>query len=134
MVELEEEGGCYTTKNEEAHMYHHSVMPCSWQIREGSHALFFVVHTIVHPPLFVVHAPLWVVHAPLIEGRIFLWAALCVLQGHELLRLGARYWLGAPNDWNTTGHPQVLGRSVGEPVNPIFIGSTRQFNLHPRFW
>jgi len=28
------------------------------------------------------------------------------------------------------GHPQVLGRSVGEPVNPIFIGSTRRSNLH----
>jgi hypothetical protein len=35
MVELEEEeeeeeeAGCYTAKNEEAHMYHHSMMPCS---------------------------------------------------------------------------------------------------------
>jgi hypothetical protein len=32
MVELEEEEeevGCYTAKKEEAHMYHHSVMPCS---------------------------------------------------------------------------------------------------------
>jgi hypothetical protein len=31
MVELEEEeeAGCYTAKKEEAHMYHHSVMPCS---------------------------------------------------------------------------------------------------------
>jgi hypothetical protein len=32
MVELEEEeeeAGCYTTKKEEAHMYHYSVMPCS---------------------------------------------------------------------------------------------------------
>jgi hypothetical protein len=29
MVELEEEeAGCYTTKKEEAHMYHHYVMPC----------------------------------------------------------------------------------------------------------
>jgi hypothetical protein len=55
-----------------------------------------------------------------------------LLQGHELLRLGARYWLGAPNDLNTTGRPQVLGRSVGEPVNLIFIGSTRRSNLHPQ--
>jgi hypothetical protein len=31
-----------------------------------------------------------------------------LLQGHELLRLGARYWLGAPNSWDTTGCPQVL--------------------------
>jgi hypothetical protein len=45
-----------------------------------------------------------------------------LLQGHELLRLGAWYWLGAPNGWNTTGRPQVVGRSVGEPVNPIFSG------------
>jgi hypothetical protein len=31
MVELEEEeeAGCYTTKKEKAHMYHHPVMPCS---------------------------------------------------------------------------------------------------------
>jgi len=43
-----------------------------------------------------------------------------LLQGHELLRLGARYWLGAPNSWDTTGHPQVLGHSIGEPVHPIF--------------
>jgi hypothetical protein len=52
--------------------------------------------------------------------------------------LGARYWLGAPNGWNTTGHSQVLGRSIGEPVNSIFIGSTRRSNLHPQirieFW
>jgi hypothetical protein len=32
------------------------------------------------------------------------------------------------------GRPQVLGRSVGEPVNPIFIGSTRRSNLHPQIW
>jgi hypothetical protein len=57
-----------------------------------------------------------------------------LLQGHELLRLGARYWLGAPNGWNTTGRPQVLRRSVGEPVNPIVIGSTRRSNLHSQIW
>jgi hypothetical protein len=51
-----------------------------------------------------------------------------LLQGHELLRLGA------PNGWNTTGRPQVVGRSVGEPVNPIFIGSTWRANLHPQIW
>jgi hypothetical protein len=55
-----------------------------------------------------------------------------LLQGHELFRLGARYWLGAPNDWDTTCCPQVLGRSVGEPVHPIFIGSTGRSNLHPQ--
>ena len=55
-----------------------------------------------------------------------------LLQGHKLLRLGARYWLGASNGWDTTGRPQVLGRSVGEPVHPIFIGSTRRSYLHPQ--
>jgi hypothetical protein len=56
-------------------MYHYSVMPCSWQIREAGHAPLFVVHIVVHaplwvvhivvhPPLFVVHALLWVVYAP----------------------------------------------------------------------
>jgi hypothetical protein len=55
-----------------------------------------------------------------------------LFQGHELLRLGARYWLGAPNGWDTTGRPQVLDRSVGEPVHLIFIGSTRQSYLHPQ--
>jgi hypothetical protein len=55
-----------------------------------------------------------------------------LLQGHELLRLGARYWLGAPNAWNTTGRPQVVGHSVGEPVNLIFIRSTWRANLHPQ--
>jgi len=55
-----------------------------------------------------------------------------LLQGHELLRLGARYWLRAPNGWDTTGRPQVLDRSVGEPIHSIFIGSTRRSNLHPQ--
>ena len=55
-----------------------------------------------------------------------------LLQVHELLRLGARYWLGAPDGWSTTGRPQVVGRSVGEPVNLIFIGSTWRSNLHPQ--
>jgi hypothetical protein len=30
------------------------------------------------------------------------------------------------------GRPQVLGRSVGEHINLIFIGSTKQSNLHPQ--
>ena len=55
-----------------------------------------------------------------------------LLQGHELLRLGARYWLGAPNGWDTTGRPQVLGRSARELVHSIFIGSTRRSYLHPQ--
>ena len=38
----------------------------------------------------------------------------------------------APNDWDTTGQPQVFGRSVEEPVDPIFIGSTRRSYLHPQ--
>jgi hypothetical protein len=43
-----------------------------------------------------------------------------LFQGHDLFRLDARYWLGAPNGWDTTARPQVIGRSVGEPVHPIF--------------
>ena len=108
-------------KKKEAHMYHHSVMLCSWQIHEAGHAPLFVVHTIVHPSPFVVHSPFWVVHTPLIGGRIFRWAEPCV---------AARPW--TPNGWNTTGLPQVLGRSVEEPVNLIFIGSTKRSNLHPQ--
>jgi len=62
-LEEEEEAGCYTAKKKKAHMYHHSVMICSWQIREAGHG-----------PRFVVNSPLWVVHTPLIGGRIFRWA------------------------------------------------------------
>jgi hypothetical protein len=40
--------------------------------------------------------------------------------------------LGAPNCWDTTGRPQVLDHSVGEPVHLIFIGSTRRSYLHPQ--
>jgi hypothetical protein len=55
-----------------------------------------------------------------------------LLQSHELLRLGARYRLRDPNGWDTAGHPQVLSRSVGELVHPIFIGSTGRSYLHPQ--
>jgi len=55
-----------------------------------------------------------------------------LFQGRNLLRLGARYWLGAPNSWDITGRPQVIGRSVGKPVHLIFIGSTRRSDLHPQ--
>jgi len=74
LEEEEEEAGGYTTKKDEAHMYHHSVMPCSWPFREAVHDPFFVMHT----PPFVVHAPLGVVYTPLIGGRIFRWAEPCV--------------------------------------------------------
>jgi len=118
MVELEEEEeeevGCYTTKKEKAHMYHRSVMPCSWPFGKA------------------IHDSLWLVYTPPIGGRIFGELSRVLLQGHELLRLGALYWLGAPNGWDTTGRSQVLGRSVGEPVHLIFIGSTRRSNLHPQ--
>jgi hypothetical protein len=83
----------------------------------------------------------------LAELFIIRWESLVLLlQGHELLRLDARivvarpkllrldarYWLWAPNDWDTTGSLQVLGRSVEEPVHPIFIGSTRWSYLYPQ--
>jgi hypothetical protein len=43
-----------------------------------------------------------------------------------------KYWLRALNGWDTTGRPQVIGRSVGESVHPIFIKSTKQSCLHPQ--
>jgi hypothetical protein len=55
---------------------------------------------------------------------------ILLFQGHELLRLDARYWWRAPNGWDTTGRPQVFDHSVGEPVNLILIGSTRRSYLH----
>jgi len=57
-----------------------------------------------------------------------------LFQGNELLRLGARYWWRAPNGWDTTSRTQVFSRSVGEPLDPIFIGSTRRSHLHPQIW
>jgi len=73
------------------------------------------------------------VHDYLAELFIIRRESLVLLfQCHELLRPGVRYWLGAPNCWDTTGHPQVLDHSVGEPVHLIFIGSTRRSYLHPQ--
>jgi len=66
------------------------------------------------------------------ELRFFGEMNCVLLQGHELIRLSAWYWLGAPNGWDNTGRPQVLGRSVWEPVHLIFIGSTRRSYLHPQ--
>jgi len=69
----------------------------------------------------------------LTELIIIRWESFILLfQGHELLRLGAQCWWRALNGWDTTGRPQVFGRSVGEPIDPIFIGSTRQSYLHPQ--
>jgi hypothetical protein len=55
---------------------------------------------------------------------------ILLFQGHELLRLCARYWWRALNGWDTTSRPQVFGHSVGEPVDPIFFRSTRRSHLH----
>jgi len=55
-----------------------------------------------------------------------------VLNFNYKYRLGTWYWLGAPNDWDTTGRSQVLDRSVEELVHLIFIGSTGRSNLHPQ--
>jgi len=52
-----------------------------------------------------------------------------LLQGHELLRLGTRYRLQVPNGWDTTGHPLVLDRSVGDLIS---IESTRRSCLRPQ--
>jgi hypothetical protein len=66
MEEEEEETGCYTTKKG-AHMYHHSVMP-----------MFMTIRT----KLFIIRRELLVFLGEM--SRV-------LLQGHELLRLGARY-------------------------------------------
>jgi hypothetical protein len=67
------------------------------------------------------------------ELLIFLCGMSCMLlQGHKLLRLGARYQLGASNSWDTMAHPQVLNHSVRESVHLISIGSTRLSCLHPQ--
>jgi len=55
-----------------------------------------------------------------------------LFQSHDRLRLSARYWLGAPKSWDIMGRPQVIGRSVREPVHPIFIGSTKRSYLRPQ--
>jgi len=46
----------------------------------------------------------------------------------------ARYWWRAPNGWDTMSWTQVFSRSVREPVDLIFIGSTRRSHLHPQIW
>jgi hypothetical protein len=53
-----------------------------------------------------------------------------LLQNCELLRLGARYRLRAPNGWDTMDCPQVLGHSVEESIHLISIGSTKRSCLH----
>jgi len=53
--------------------------------------------------LFIIHRELLVFLSEI---------SLVLFQGHDILRLGARYWFGAPNGWDTTSLPQVLGRSV----------------------
>jgi hypothetical protein len=84
-------------------MYHHSVMSCSWPFGEA------------------VHDSLWVVYTPPIGVVFFGELSRVLLQGHKL-RLGARYWLGAPNGWDTTGCPQVLDHSVGDPYTRFLSG------------
>jgi hypothetical protein len=65
-------------------------------------------------------AELFIIHRELL---VFFGEISCVLLlGHDLLRLGARYWLRAPNSWDIMGRSQVLGHSVGEPVHPILSG------------
>jgi hypothetical protein len=83
--------------------------------------------------MFITH--LWSnAHDHLVEVLIIHWElSVLLLQGHELLRLGVWYRLGAPDGWDTTSRPQVLGRSVVEPVHLIFIGSTERSYLHPQF-
>jgi len=72
------------------------------------------------------------VHDHLAELFIIRRESLVLLfQGHEHLRLGARYWLGAPNGWDTMGRPQVLDHSVGELLHPIFIFPSTSYYMSP---
>jgi hypothetical protein len=57
-----------------------------------------------------------------------------LLQCRKLLRLGARYRLQAPNDWDTTSHTQVLGYSIEESIHTISIASTERSYFHPQIW
>jgi hypothetical protein len=91
--------------------------------------------------LFIIHRELLVFFSEMSRVLFIICRELLVffsemsrvlLQGHKLLRLGARYWLGAPNGWDTTGRQQGLGRSVGELVHLIFIGSTGRSYLYPQ--
>ena len=87
-----------------------------------------------HPSVISCPLPFGEVHNSLRVTHIFGDMSRVLLQGHELLRLGARYRLGAPNSWDTTSRPQVLGRNVGETVHLISIRSTRRSCLHPQIW
>jgi hypothetical protein len=78
----EEEAGRsrdHTTKKG-AHTYHPFAIWCPWSF-DG----------VVHNPPRVAH--------------IFCEMSRMLLQGHELLRLGARYRLRVLNGWHTTGRP-----------------------------
>ena len=55
-----------------------------------------------------------------------------VVSRPRISQTGAWYWWRAPNGWDTTGRLQVFSRSVGEPLDLIFIGSTRRSYLHPQ--
>jgi hypothetical protein len=83
-----------------SHKYHPSVISCPLPFGE-----------VVHNPPRVTH--------------IFRWDGSYVVARPQTPGLGARYWLQAPNNWDTTGHPQVLGRSVGEFIHLISIVSIR---------
>ena len=103
MTELEEEAGC------------------SGIVRPKRGCTFIITHpwSNVHyhlTELFIIHRELFIL----------------LFQCHELLRLDARYWWRALNGWDTMGRPQVFGRSVVVPVDPIFIGSTKWSYLHPQ--
>ena len=47
---------------------------------------------------------------------------------------GCLILMESSNGWDTTGQQQVFGRSVGEAIDLIFIGSTKRSDLHPQIW
>jgi len=56
----------------------------------------------------------------------------------ELCRLGAWSQLEGSNGWYTTSHKKILGQSIWDIINSIFIGSTGWSSLQPQicieFW
>ena len=64
--------------------------------KKGTHMCHTHLWSYVHDDL----AELFIIRRELL---ILLGEIICVLfQGHNLLKLGAQYWLGAPNGWDTT--------------------------------
>jgi len=85
------------------------------------------------PLIYLVVWMNWILHR-LAHNKFFGEMSHMLLQCRKLLRLGARYRLQAPNDWDTTSHTQVLGYSIEESIHTISIASTERSYFHPQIW